>query len=122
MYPVGTCLALVGKVPGGPISCSQSHAYEIVGLVDLGAKFPGGGYPADAAQQTALGQLCVPAAAAYTHNLDLGKYKLTLTWPKISQASWNAGSRKANCEVGTPLPDGSGLEAVTNSVKGIGGG
>jgi Septum formation len=121
VYPVGTCLALVGKVPGGPVACSTLHSYEIVGLVDLKQRFPGTDYPAQAAQQTALGALCVPAANTYTHNANLPKYGLTLTWSTIGQDSWAAGSRKVDCEVGTPLPDGTGLEGVANSVKGVGG-
>jgi hypothetical protein len=121
VYPVGTCLALVGKAPGGPTGCTQGHAYEIVGLVDLSGSFPSGGYPATNAQQNALGKLCLTAASTYTKNADLGKLGLTLTWSTIPQASWNAGSRKVNCEVGTPLPDGSGVGLVTNSVHNVGG-
>jgi hypothetical protein len=121
VYPVGTCLALNGKAPGGPITCGTSHAYEIVGVVSLKDKFPTG-YPSTDQQQTALGPLCEAAANTYTKNQDLGTYHLTLTWNTIKQESWAAGSYQTNCEIGKPLPDGSGLGPVINSVKGIGPG
>jgi hypothetical protein len=119
VYPTGTCLALVRKAAGGPVSCSKEHAYEIVGTVSLRGKFPGG-YPPVAQQQTALGTLCQPLAATYTDNANLAQYKLSVTWNTISQQSWTAGSYRVNCEIGARLPDGSGLGPVINSVRHIG--
>ncbi len=121
VYPAGTCLALDGTTPGGPVSCDVQHSYEIVGIVDLHGKFPNG-YPANDAQQSALGQLCEPIANAYTGGLNLNQYHLTITWNSIKQESWAAGSYRTNCEIGKPLPDGSGLGPIVNSVKGVGGG
>ncbi|HEV3357085.1 MAG TPA: septum formation family protein [Pseudonocardiaceae bacterium] len=121
VYEVGTCLALNGKAPGGPIGCGQAHAYEIVGIVSLQSKFPNG-YPSSDQQQSALGQLCEAAAGTYTKNLNLDQYHLTITWNTIKQESWAAGSYRTNCEIGKPLPDGSGLGPVINSVKGVGPG
>jgi hypothetical protein len=121
VYEIGICLALNGKAPGGPASCGTAHAYEIVGIVDLQSKFPNG-YPTTDQQQAALGQLCESAANTYTKGLDLNKYKLTVTWNTIKQESWAAGSYRTNCEIGRPLPDGSGLDQVVNSVKGVGPG
>jgi hypothetical protein len=121
VYPVGTCLALNGKAPGGPVSCNLEHSYEIVGIVDLQSTFPNG-YPANDQQQNALGQKCEPVANAYTAGLNLGQYKLTVTWNSIKQESWDAGSYRTNCEIGKPLSDGSGLGPIVNSVKGVGGG
>ncbi|HEY4019127.1 MAG TPA: septum formation family protein [Pseudonocardiaceae bacterium] len=121
VYQVGTCLALNGKAPGGPISCGSAHAYEIVGIVDLNGKFPNGS-PSGDQQQAQLGQLCEAAANTYTNYLNLDTYKLTVTWNTIKQESWAAGSYKTNCEIGKPLPDGSGLSQVVNSVKGVGPG
>lgn len=120
-YPVGTCLALVNKAPGGPVSCGQAHSYEIVGVVDLQGVFPNG-YPSNDQQQSALGQRCEAVVKTYTNGLDLDKYGLTVTWNTIKQPSWAAGSYKTDCEVGKPLPDGSGLDQVVNSVKGVGPG
>lgn len=45
-----------------------------------------------------------------------------LTWDTIKQESWNLGSTKVNCKIGQKLADGSGLQSITNSVKGVGGG
>ena len=120
-YPVGTCLALVNKAPGGPVPCGTAHSYEIVGIVSLQSKFPDG-YPSADQQQTALGQLCEAAANTYTNGLNLGQYHLTVTWNTIKQESWAAGSYRTNCEIGKPLTDGSGLDQVINSVKGVGPG
>jgi hypothetical protein len=122
VYSVGTCLALNGKAPGGPASCGTAHSYEIVGIVSLDGKFPGGSYPSSDQQQSVLGQLCEQAASSYTRNLNLDQYKLTVTWNTIKQQSWAAGSYRTNCEIGKPLPDGSGLGQVVNSVKGVGPG
>lgn len=121
VYPVGTCLALNGKVPGGPTSCGSQHAYEIVGIVDLHAKFPTG-YPSSDQQASQLGQLCKTAANNYTNDFNLDTNHLTITWNTIKQESWAAGSYKTNCEIAKPLPDGSGLDGIVNSVKGVGPG
>jgi hypothetical protein len=121
VYPVGTCLALVNGGAGGPAPCGNAHSYEIVGIVDLHGKFPAS-YPAVADQQTALGALCAPVAAAYTNGFPLASDGLTATWDTIKQESWAAGSFKVNCKVGAELPDGSGLSPVTNSIKGVGHG
>jgi hypothetical protein len=121
VYQAGTCLALDGKAPGGPVSCNAAHSYEIVGIVDLQSKFPNG-YPTNDQQQAALGDLCEPVANAYTGNLNLSLYHLTITWNPIKQESWAAGSYRTNCEIGKPLDDGSGLGPIVNSVKGVGGG
>lgn len=121
VYPTGTCLALVNKAAGGPVTCGNQHAYEIVGTVSLRGQFPDG-YPTVADQQSALGKLCQPIAADYTKNANLAQYQLSVTWDTISQQSWDAGSYQVNCKIGALLPDGSGLGPVVNSVKGIGAG
>jgi len=121
IYPVGTCLGIKDKAVSDPVPCTSEHAYEIVGIVDLKSQFPDG-YPAEDKQQTALSTRCVQAANDYTGNYDLTKIKLGLTWDNIKQESWNLGSTKVNCKVGQKLDDGSGLQSITNSVKGVGGG
>jgi len=120
IYPVGTCLGIKDKDVSDPVPCTSPHSYEIVGIVDLKSQFPDG-YPSDDKQQTALSTRCVQANASYTGGLDLSKFKLGLTWDTIKQDSWNVGSTKVNCKVGKKLEDGSGLDTVTNSVKGVGG-
>jgi hypothetical protein len=120
IFPVGTCLGIKDKGVSDPVPCTSPHAYEIVGIVDLKSQFPDG-FPTEDKQQTALSTRCVKANADYTGGLDLGKFKLGLTWDTIKQDSWNVGSTKVNCKVGKKLDDGSGLDSVTNSVKGVGG-
>jgi hypothetical protein len=121
VYPAGTCLALVKKAAGGPVSCDRQHSYEIVGTVSLRGQFPDT-YPPVGQQQNALGTLCQPVAANYTGNANLNQYKLSVTWDTITQQSWDAGSYQVNCKIGALLPDGSGLSSVVNSLRGIGGG
>lgn len=119
VYPAGTCLALVRKAAGGPVSCGRQHAYEIVGTVSLRGEFPDG-YPPVGQQQSALGRLCQPVVAAYTDDANLQQYQLSVTWDTVSARSWAAGSYRVNCKVGSLLPDGSGLGPVVNSVRAIG--
>jgi hypothetical protein len=121
VYPAGTCLALVKKAAGGPVSCDKQHAYEIVGTVSLRGQFPDA-YPPVGQQQTALGKLCQPLVATYTGNANLNQYQLSVTWDTIAQPSWEAGSYQVNCKIGALLADGSGLGPVINSIKGIGRG
>jgi putative regulator of septum formation len=120
VFPAGTCLALVSGAPGGPVNCTDQHAYEIVGIVDLSSSFPGG-YPAVTDQQAKLAQLCQPILNSYTGGGSLSAYQLSLTWDTIQQQSWDAGSHKVNCKVGSLSSDGSSLAPVTGSIKGIGG-
>ena len=120
VFPAGLCLALANGAAGGPVRCTDQHAYEIVGTVDLSASFPGG-YPAVTDQQTKLAQLCQPILNTYTGGGSLSAYQLSLTWDTIQQPSWDAGSHKVNCKVGSLSPDGSSLAPVTGSIKGIGG-
>jgi hypothetical protein len=121
IYPVGTCLGIKDKAVSDPVSCTVAHAYEIVGIVDLKSQFPDG-FPDDDKQQTALATRCGKAVSDYTNGFDLTKAKLGLTWDTVKQESWNVGSTKVNCKVGQKLDDGSGLRAITNSLKGVGGG
>lgn len=120
VFPVGTCLALVNGVVGGPIDCGGPHAYEMVGIVNLHDRFPNG-YPAINDQQTALASMCGPLATAYTGGANLTSYGLTLTWDTISQDSWTIGSYRVNCKIGQLAPSGQALAPVTNSIRGIGG-
>ncbi|MBP2321666.1 hypothetical protein JOF56_002051 [Kibdelosporangium banguiense] len=117
VYDAGTCLALVDKNVGDPIECTKAHAYEIVGVIDLGETFKDGGFPLEEQQQTAMLDQCPKLAADYSGGLNLADKKLTLTWDTRKQESWDAGSKLAVCKVGAPLPDNSGLAPVTGSIK-----
>jgi len=43
---------------------------------------------------------------------------LTVYWDNITEESWNAGSRKVNCNLAALLPDRSGFAPVTGPVRG----
>ncbi|MEV4311325.1 septum formation family protein [Actinocrispum sp. NPDC049592] len=117
IYDPGTCLALVGKTVGDPVPCTNGHAYEIVGVVDLGKVFTQGGFPSEEQQQAAMLDQCTKQVATYSGNANLQEKKLTLTWDTRKQESWDAGSHQAVCKVGATLEDGSGLALVTGSIK-----
>jgi len=119
VYDVGTCLGIDGKSVSDPVPCDNAHAYEIVGIVDLKPLFPDG-YPDQGKQDAALSPACGKAATDYTKGYDLTKNGLGVTWDVVHQESWAIGSMKVNCKVGQKLPDGSGLQKIINSVKGVG--
>jgi hypothetical protein len=116
VFEPGTCLALLGKGVGDPIDCTKPHSYEIVATLDLKTNFKDG-YPAQDNQKAWLDTECNKAAADYTGGADLDAKKLILTWDLREQESWDTGSTKVNCKVASALPDKSGLQAVTGSVK-----
>jgi len=74
-------------------------------------------YPSQDDQKAWLDTECNKAAADYTGGADLDAKKLILTWDLREQESWDAGSTKVNCKVASALPDKSGLQAVTGSIK-----
>lgn len=115
VWEPGTCLALVGKTVGDPISCSAKHSYEIIGLVDLAKEFDD--FPPPDKQMEWLDPTCSKLAKEYTGGKDLGKDGLILSWDVREKESWEAGSTLVNCKVGAVLPDDSGLAAVRGSVK-----
>lgn len=116
VWEPGTCLALVGKGVGDPVDCTQPHSYEMVATVDLKTKFKDG-YPSQDDQKAFLDTECTKAATDYTGGSDLGAKHLILTWDLREQESWDAGSSKVDCKVAALLPDNSGLQAVTGSIK-----
>jgi hypothetical protein len=114
----GTCLAIDGREIGDPVACGKPHAVETVGVVDVTKKFPAK-FPAVADQDAFLQPECDKVADAYAGSPDvIAKKKLTVYWDNITEASWNAGTRKVNCNLAALLPDRSGFAPVTGSVKG----
>lgn len=118
IHEPGTCLALDGQVIGDPVPCSEPHAVEIVGNVDLGASFPDK-YPAEDAQIEKAIALCVAVTKEYTNGIDLEKKGLIPYPDALSEESWAAGSRKVDCKVAAKLANGTGLAPVTGSVRGV---
>jgi Septum formation len=114
----GTCLAIDGRTIGDPVDCGGPHAVETVGVVDLAEKFPEG-FPAVGDQDSYLQPQCAEIANKYAGNADAISDKgLTVYWDNITEESWNAGSRKVNCNLAALLPDRSGFAPVTGPVKG----
>jgi hypothetical protein len=116
----GTCLAINGKQIGDPVDCAKPHAVETAGIVDVSKQFPDKTkFPAVADQDAFLQPECDKVADAYAGSADvIAQKKLTVYWDNITEASWTAGTRKVNCNLGALLPDRSGFAPVTGSVKG----
>jgi hypothetical protein len=118
VYEPGTCLAIDGPRVGDPTDCAGPHAVETVGIVDLSQKFPGG-FPAVGDQDGFLQPECSRIAADYAGGPKvITDKKLTVYWDNITEDSWNAGTRKVNCNLAALLPDRSGFAPVTGPVKG----
>jgi hypothetical protein len=117
IWDPGTCLGLTGKTVGNPIPCTQPHAYEIVATIDLKKRFTGAEYPTQKDQGTWLDTECSRSVQAYAGGVDLASQHLILTWDTREEESWTAGSTQVNCKVGAKLPDNSGLQAITGSVR-----
>jgi len=119
VHEVGTCIGIDGKSVGDPgVDCAGPHAYEIVGVIDLGVLFHDEEYPDTKKQDPPLFESCNALAKEYSGGKDISTMGLVVTWDNLAQESWDAGSRKVNCKVGASLPDGSGLAPVTGSIKG----
>ncbi|ASR33751.1 hypothetical protein BAY61_00740 [Prauserella marina] len=114
VWEEGTCLALDGKTVGDPVSCSEEHSYEIIGLVDLTKEFEE--YPSTDDQTAWLDTECSRIAEKYTGGADLRDKGLILTWDLREQESWDAGSTLVNCKVAAKLEDDSGLAPVRGSI------
>lgn len=118
-YPVGHCLGISGQAVTDPVQdCSQRHAVEITGLVNLGEAFRD--FPSPTDQDDFLATRCAQLTAQYagspTATADQG---LIAYWDTLSMQSWDAGSRQVNCKVSAQLPDGSGLAPVSGSIKSV---
>jgi putative regulator of septum formation len=114
----GTCLAIDGRTIGDPVPCTEQHAVETVGVVDLTARFTDG-FPAVEAQDEFLQGECTRIATGYAGGDEvIGPKKLTVYWDNLTDDSWKAGTRKVNCNLAALLPDRSGFAPVTGSVRG----
>jgi Septum formation len=118
VHPPGTCLGNDGKAVGDPVDCANSHAVEVIGVVDLKDAFPKG-YPGEAAQDRLLNTECTRLAKDFSGGPAVVANKgLTLFWETLRMESWQAGSTRVDCRLGAFLPDRSGFAPVTGSVKG----
>lgn len=115
----GTCLGINDRLITDPVPCADVHAVEVVGVVDLAQRFTGA-FPSTADQDSYLRPTCGKVAGDYAAKQIAQAVKLTLYWDNLTEASWNAGSRKVNCALAQLLPDRSGFAPVTGSVRGGG--
>jgi hypothetical protein len=118
VHEPGTCLAIDGRTIGDPVDCAGAHAVETVGIVDLSGKFPDA-FPAVGDQDAFLQPECGRIANEYAGGAEVIANKgLTVYWDNLTQESWNAGTRKVNCNLAALLPDRSGFAPVTGPVRG----
>ncbi|WP_345415819.1 septum formation family protein [Pseudonocardia xishanensis] len=118
VYEPGTCLAIDERRVGDPVDCAGPHAVEAVGIVDLTQKFPDA-FPAVADQDGFLQPECSRIAADYAGGAQaIADKKLTVYWDNVTEDSWNAGTRRVNCNLAALLPDRSGFAPVTGPAKG----
>jgi Septum formation len=114
----GTCLAIDGRAIGDPVDCAGPHAVETVGIVDLSGKFSDA-FPAVGDQDAFLQPECGRIANEYAGSAEVISQKgLTVYWDNLTEESWNAGTRKVNCNLAALLPDRSGFAPVTGPVRG----
>ncbi|MGO1055811.1 septum formation family protein [Crossiella sp. CA198] len=117
VHPQGMCLGISGKQVYDPVECGKPHAYEVVGVVNLGARFPQE-FPAEPRQDELLAGECARTAADYAGGAEVVSRKgLIVFWDTLKQDSWLAGARRVECKVGAKLKDNSGLAPVFGSVK-----
>ncbi len=118
VHEAGTCLAIDGRTIGDPVDCKGPHAVETVGVVDLTEKFPDT-FPKVSDQDAFLQPECGRIAAEYAGGANvITSKKLTVYWDNLTEGSWNAGTRKVNCNLAALLPDRSGFAPVTGPVRG----
>jgi hypothetical protein len=118
VHEPGTCLAIDGRTIGDPVDCAGPHAVETVGIVDLSEKFPDE-FPAVGDQDAYLQPECARVANEYAGSAEAISQKgLTVYWDNVTEESWNAGTRKVNCNLAALLPDRSGFAPVTGPVRG----
>lgn len=113
VFPAGTCLGLAAKEVSDPVDCATPHAAEVMGSADLGARFPGA-LPSQEDQDNYLQPTCTTAAEQFVGGPQkLADSKLTVYWKNLAGPSWDAGTRRVSCNLGTLLPDGSGFAPLT---------
>ncbi|MEJ2886672.1 septum formation family protein [Actinomycetospora aeridis] len=113
VFDQGTCLGLAGKEVSDPTSCSQPHAAEVAGTVDLGTQFRQG-FPSVDEQDNYLQPTCQRIAEQYVGSAQkLTDSKLTVYWTNLAEESWTAGTRRVSCNLGSLLADSSGFAPLT---------
>ncbi len=117
VHEPGTCFALVEGQVGDPIDCTEKHSFEVVGYIDL-AEALGADYQSEQVQTEKLIDLCLPVANEFTGAKNLTEMGLSLYADTLRPESWDAGSFRVNCKVGSLEADGVTLRPIQGSVKG----
>ena len=118
--PPGTCLAWAN--PAGAdihrVDCKQPHVFEMTGVVDISADYPGSApSPAIDQWQKIKADKCTPSVTTYLGG-KLDPYgKFTVDALKPTDAQWRDGDRKLRCGVQRAAPSGSRLP-TTGSATG----
>lgn len=113
VFDAGTCLGLTGKEVSDPVDCARTHAAEVAGTVDLGTQFREGAPSVDD-QDNYLQPTCQKIAEDHVGGAQkLTDSRLTVYWTNLSTESWDAGTRRVDCNLGALLGDGSGFAPLT---------
>ncbi|NNH74029.1 septum formation family protein [Nocardia uniformis] len=117
IYEVGSCIGINRNLPTDQVDCSQPHAFEIISVVDLSARFSGN-TPSKDEQDKFMEEQCATDSNNYLGSADALRNKtLTLFWDFLDTRSWLAGSHSLNCMVGKGA-DQEGFAAITGSARG----
>lgn len=121
-WPAGTCIGIDArtKKPTVPVNCTEPHAFQTTGVVDLAARFgdrnSGKPWPNAQTQNTFLQSICPVQAERFLGGAaKLEATTLNVQWSVVSEPSWLAGSRKAVCYLG--LPDGNGFATLVGDAR-----
>ncbi|MFT4128283.1 MAG: septum formation family protein [Gordonia sp. (in: high G+C Gram-positive bacteria)] len=124
-WPAGTCIGIDTQirrpvVPPTPVDCSEPHAFQTTGIVDLAPKFgdrtSGRSWPSEREQNDYLKTICPAQAERFAGgSRKLDATTLNTNWSIISEPRWLAGSRKAVCYLG--LPDRGGFATLVGDAR-----
>ncbi|MGV9709721.1 septum formation family protein [Gordonia sp. NPDC003424] len=122
-WPAGTCIGIdppTKKPTGYPVSCTEPHAFQTTGTVNLAVKFgdarSGKPWPPVAAQNDYLASICPVQATRFMGGKNkLDASTLNVQWSVLAEPSWLAGSRTVVCYLG--LPDGGGFATLVGDAR-----
>lgn len=122
-WEVGTCIGIdtATRKPTDPVDCSEPHAFQVTGVVDLGVEFgdalSGRPWPSIEAQNDYLKATCPGLTDQFLGSAErLAQTTLNLQWSTLAETSWMAGSRTSVCYIG--LPDSGGFATLVGDARG----
>ncbi|GAA4743019.1 septum formation family protein [Gordonia alkaliphila] len=122
-WPDGTCIGFddaTRKPTTQPVDCSEPHAFQTTGVVDLSQRFGGRDsgkpWPTVAAQNEYLQTICPNQTNRFFGGeKNFAKTTLNVQWSVISEVSWHSGSRRVVCYVA--LPDRGGFAKLVGDAR-----